>query len=253
VALTIFSPGDPRSGRPERGDVTPGSVAVVLPAAGSGRRFGDQANKIFAIVAGKPVWVHAAERFTNHPAVGCVTIALSPPDEPTFSQQAARWRLGDRMNIVAGGRERYDSVAAALDAIDDGRIELVAIHDAARPLVPRRDIDNVFAAARRHDAAILATPLTGSLKRVIGEDCRSVDRRDLFVALTPQVFKLDLIRHAYRRHRGFPATDDAQLVGATGHPVHLVVGSADNLKITYPEDLRVARALLGGDEAEETP
>ncbi len=229
--------------------LTPASVAVVLPAAGSGSRFGDQANKLFAMFAGRPLWTHATERFLARSEVGGVYLVVSRTDRERFESQVLQLTRPSKIRVVIGGDQRSDSVAAALAAIVDDADQpatWVAIHDAARPLVRDVDLTNVFARAAQTNAAILATSITGTIKRSGHQNtrCQTVDRRNMWQAQTPQVFALDLIRQAYARHRGRPATDDAELVERMGHAVALVPGSTDNLKITYPEDLLIAEALL---------
>jgi len=224
-----------------------GSVAAILPAAGSGQRFGSASNKLFAELAGKPLWFHAASRLAASASVARVVLAVSQVDEPVFRNRYASMVEQLRIELVLGGSERTDSVQAGLDHLaDDSGIGLVAIHDAARPLVRANDMAAVFAAASQTGAAILATPMPGTVKRGQLESGGSltVDRRELWLALTPQVFRVGLLKQAYRKHNGRPATDDAQLVERMGHDVTLVQGSADNLKITYPEDLSVAEAIL---------
>jgi len=229
--------------------ITLGSVAVILPAAGGGQRFGRGSNKLLVSLVGKPLWTFAAETLLRRPEVGVVMLAIAQADRDRFEDQLAYLTSPDRIRFVIGGEQRSDTVAAAIAAIDSPAIQWVAIHDAARPLLRDDDITAVFDAAAIGGAAILASPITGTLKREPipgGEDrgCQTVDRRNMYQALTPQVFHLDLIRQAYARHRGRPATDDAELVERIGHPVRIVPGSADNLKITYPEDLRLAEALM---------
>jgi 2-C-methyl-D-erythritol 4-phosphate cytidylyltransferase len=224
-----------------------GSVAAILPAAGSGQRFGSASNKLFAELAGKPLWFHAASRLAASASVARVVLAVSQVDEPVFRNRYASMVEQLGIELVLGGSERTDSVQAGLDHLaDDSGIGLVAIHDAARPLVRANDMAAVFAAASQTGAAILATPMPGTVKRGQLESGGSltVDRRELWLALTPQVFRVGLLKQAYRKHNGRPATDDAQLVERMGHDVTLVQGSADNLKITYPEDLSVAEAIL---------
>lgn len=227
----------------------PASVAVVLPAAGSGERFGNHTNKLFAILAERPLWTHAVESLLRRDEVDTISLAVSEMDLPRFQEQASRLSRPDKIRWVIGGNQRSDSVAAALAGVDrssGATTRWVAIHDAARPLLRQTDISAVFACAFETGAAILATPVTGTLKRGARDHsaCQTVDRRGLWIAQTPQVFDVDLICRAYARHRGRPATDDAELVERTGHAVSLVVGAADNLKITYLEDLAVAEALL---------
>lgn len=159
----------------------PDSVAAILPAAGSGQRFGAASNKLFAELAGKPLWFHAASRLAAAESVGRVVLAVSQVDEPVFRNQYAS--LIDQLGIelIRGGSERTDSVQAGLDHLaDDAGIELVAVHDAARPLVRPRDLTAVFAAAQRTGAAILATPMPGTVKRGQLETGASitVERRD---------------------------------------------------------------------------
>lgn len=238
----------------------PGSVAVILPAAGSGSRFGEEENKLFASLGSRSLWMHTVEIFLGRAEVGMIVLAVSRRDRERFEREIHELSGSDRIRVVLGGDERSDTVAAALDEIDRksaNMIEWVAVHDAARPLVRDTDLDGVFDAALRTDAAILATPVTGTLKREPagnrdgGVDTgagfshgTTFDRRGMWVAQTPQVFRLSLIRRAYDRHRGRRATDDAELVERMGHPVALVPGAADNLKITYPADLLLAEALL---------
>ncbi|WP_430452517.1 2-C-methyl-D-erythritol 4-phosphate cytidylyltransferase [Rhodopirellula europaea] len=230
------------------------SVSVIMPAAGSGQRFGSQSNKLFAILDGKPLWQHTVDRFHNRGDVRQIVLAVSEEDESTFREQIASISSAAPIHLVRGGATRSESVGAALDAVKKFVAEsavansstptLVAIHDAARPLVRQSDLDRVFAKAAETGAAILAAPVSGTLKRTTGNGSETVDRRNTFVALTPQVFAIDVICQAYARDRGRLATDDAQLVERTSHPVQLVPGSADNLKITFPEDLRIAEAIL---------
>ncbi|TWU48284.1 2-C-methyl-D-erythritol 4-phosphate cytidylyltransferase [Rubripirellula reticaptiva] len=228
---------------------TLGSIAVIMPAAGSGQRFGSQRNKLFATLAGKPLWFRSAERLAESPLVGRIVMPVSESDQPAFENEFSDLVARLRIEVVRGGAERYDSVRAGLAAIgDDSEVRWIAVHDAARPLVSAGDLAAVFAMASQTDAAILGAPVPGTIRREIRLSdgilrTETVDRRDLYVALTPQVFSAGLLQRAYQKHNGRPATDDAELVERIGHPVSIVRGSADNLKITYPEDLAVAEAI----------
>ncbi len=241
------APASPAPASTPAGNASPGSVAAVLPAAGSGRRFGAARNKLFATLAGKPVWVHAAERLRACREIGRLVIAVSAHDRDAFAGEYRQQvtRLG--VEIVEGGADRVDSVRAGLARLEGDRaVRMVAVHDAARPLLDPEDLAEVLAAAHHRGAAILATPVVGTVKRDSGDRASgiTVDRSNLWVALTPQVARVDWLLDAYRRHRGRPVTDDAQLLELAGYPVALVAGRADNLKITLPEDLAVAAALL---------
>lgn len=171
---------------------------------------------------------------------------IAAADRPMFKNEFAELVRQLNIELVDGGWERTDSVQRGLDRLaDDDSIQLIAVHDAARPLVSEADLHVVFTVAAQSDAAILAAPVSGTIKRVVGDsECETVDRRDLWTALTPQVFRPDLLRLAYQKHRGRPATDDAELVERIGHGVSIVKGSADNIKITHPEDLLLAEAIL---------
>lgn len=227
-----------------------GSIAVIIPAAGQGVRFGSQRKKLFARLAGKPLWFHAASRLAARSEVGRIVMPIAESDRETFGVEFGSLIELLKIELVDGGAERTDSVRAGLDVIDgDDTVRWVAVHDAARPLVSDTDLAAVFRVGAQTGAAILAAPVTGTLKRDLstaahGVRTETVDRHGLWVALTPQVFSIALLKRAYHKHNGRPATDDAQLVERIGCPVSLVRGSRDNLKITYPEDLLLAEALL---------
>lgn len=228
-------------------DVSPDKVAVIMPAAGRGRRFERDENKLFALLDGKPIWLQTVLRLRSNQRVGPIVMPISAADESSFRDGYDDQLQQLDVQLVTGGKERIDSVQCGLQVLtdwpDDG---LVAIHDAARPLVRSADLDQVFDKAALCGAAILAVPVTATVKRSSdgGLSCRTVDRSELSLAATPQVFRLALLRQAYQRHRGRPATDDAQLVARSGHDVALVHGASDNLKVTLPTDLVIAEAIL---------
>lgn len=222
--------------------------AVIMPAAGRSSRFGDhRQKKVYAELDGRAVWLRAAEAFVHREDVGQIILAIAPEDRELFEDryQANVAFLGIR--VIEGGAERHDTVARAL-AVVDPACDFVAVHDAARPLVTSALIDAVFAAAREHGAALPGLPVTDTLKRV-GPDGlagETVSRAGLAAVQTPQAFRRELLERAHARRSTLEAeiTDDAQLVEALGHPCRIVEGSRFNLKITTPEDLRLASALL---------
>lgn len=222
-------------------------IAVILPAAGKSTRFRDKDKKVFAAIDGRAVWLRAAETFVSRQDVVQTLVVIAPEDDETFRSRygAHLGLLG--IEIVPGGRERFESVGNALARLRDD-VELVAIHDAARPCVTAALIDEVFAAAARTGAALLAVPVSDTVKRgdARGVVEATVPRQHLWLAQTPQVFRRDwlLDAHARRDRLGAAITDDAQLIEAAGHPVSLVASSASNLKITTREDLALAEAIL---------
>jgi 2-C-methyl-D-erythritol 4-phosphate cytidylyltransferase/2-C-methyl-D-erythritol 2,4-cyclodiphosphate synthase len=171
----------------------------------------------------------------------------APPDAvEVFRKLIAAGPPAKTEKVLAGGATRQESVWAGLRELSAG-MECVLIHDAARPFVSPRLIEACAAAARTYGAAAAAVPVTDTLKVAVGDLVRGqVDRRDLWAAQTPQAFRVEVIIRAYQQaqRQGTIATDDAALVEASGHPVRLVMGSARNIKITYPEDLELARALV---------
>ncbi|MBY0229741.1 MAG: 2-C-methyl-D-erythritol 4-phosphate cytidylyltransferase [Gemmataceae bacterium] len=230
--------------------------AVILPAAGQSSRFGDKEKKVFANLDGRAVWLRVAELFVNRDDVAQTLLVVSPED-----MEMVKAKYGSHLGlygveIVPGGKERFDSVANALARIRPG-IGFVAIHDAARPCVQTSHIDAVFAAAIKTGAALLAVPVSDTVKRadVSHAVMETVPRKGLWLAQTPQVFRRDLIEgaHARRSTLGADLTDDAQLVEAAGHAVHLIAGSASNLKITTRDDLDLAAAILKSRPAPKTP
>ena len=220
-------------------------TAVILAAAGRSSRFKDKHyKKAFAPLANRAVWLHSAERFINRDDVVQVIVVIAPQDREDFN-----FKFGSNvailgLDVVEGGAERSDSVAAGLARVKP-EAELVCVHDAARPCLADQWIDSVFAAAAKNGAAILAIPVVGTLKRVSNNKIEeTVAREELWEAQTPQVFRRQLLLDAYAARGDFQATDDAQLVERLGHAVEIVRGSRVNMKITTREDLRLAESSL---------
>jgi 2-C-methyl-D-erythritol 4-phosphate cytidylyltransferase len=216
-----------------------------MPAAGASRRFRDQNyKKPFAPLAGRAVWLHSAEKFLNRSDVKQVIVVIAEEDVEEFNRKFGANIAIMGVEVCKGGNERSDSVQNALAKVKDD-IELVAIHDAARPCLVDKWIDEVFAAADKDGAALLAVPEPATLKRVAnGKIAETVSRDGLWQAQTPQVFHRDLIVKAYAARGGKNLTDDAQLVEQMGQTVTVVEGSPLNLKITTRDDLKLAEQVL---------
>jgi len=219
------------------------NVSVILPAAGSGDRFGAGRRKIIEPIGDRPVFLATLDAFAGRPDVCQIQLVVPPGDVEEISRT-----FGDRLAaagaaLVAGGATRSQSVRNALAGIS-AEAELVCVHDAVRPCVRGAWIDAVFAAAERTGAAILAWPVHATLKRVSGDHVISetVPREGLWEAQTPQVFRKDLLLAAYAA--GADATDDADLMQSLGHPVCVVRGDPRNIKITTPTDLEFARRAM---------
>jgi 2-C-methyl-D-erythritol 4-phosphate cytidylyltransferase len=215
------------------------SVTAIVVAAGPGTRLGLGQPKAFVELAGVPLFVRALRAVAAAPSV-TAAVVVAPPDRTGEAEAllARHSPLPCPTRVVAGGTERQDSVRNGLAAVGD--VELVAIHDAARPFITADVVEAAIDAARRHGAAIVAAPAVDTVKQVHAEGwIESTPRRDrLWLAQTPQVFRTDLARraHAAPSTEG-AATDDALLVELLGVRVYVVPGNAENRKITTPADL----------------
>ncbi|MFT4179033.1 MAG: 2-C-methyl-D-erythritol 4-phosphate cytidylyltransferase [Thermomonas sp.] len=222
---------------------------ALLPAAGSGRRFGGEVPKQYLHAAGKPLIEHALDALLSHPRIDGAVVALAAND-PHWPG----WTSLHGKPVIAciGGGERADSVLAALHALpgnasDD---ELLLVHDAARPNLRTHDIDALIEAASAHaDGAILAAPVRDTLKRsdAEGSIAATEPRNGLWRALTPQAFRRGLLQRALETAKtaGIIATDEAMAVERLGLHPRLVEGREDNIKVTTPADLALVAFLLG--------
>jgi 2-C-methyl-D-erythritol 4-phosphate cytidylyltransferase len=219
--------------------------AVILAAAGKSSRFQDQNyKKPFAPLAGRPVWLHSAEKFLARKDVAQLIVVISAEDREYFLQKFGANVAILGFDLVDGGAERADSIQKALEHVKP-EIDFVAVHDAARPCFADQWVSDVFAAAEKSGAAILAIPVRGTLKRVANQTiAETVSRNDLWEAQTPQVFRRELLVKAYAQRGGTAATDDSQLVEKLGQKITIVPGSPINMKITSREDLRLAEHAL---------
>jgi len=220
--------------------------AVILPAAGKSTRFSDKEKKPFAALDGRPVWLRTAELFVSRDDVCQCILVIDPSDEEMVRRKYGANMAFLNISLVHGGSERFESVANALKIVKD-EVDFVAIHDSVRPCVTTELIDKVFQQAVKSGAAILALGMTDSLKRgsstepVVIE--QSLPRDKLWLAQTPQVFSKELLIKAFKNvPKG--ATDDSQVVEATGAKVSIIVGSSSNIKITTRDDLFLADAIL---------
>lgn len=227
---------------------------AIIPAAGSGSRLGGQIPKQFLEIAGAPILVHTISRFVECDDIAAVVVAL-PADR--LDEVRARHRGARALKpiyYVNGGTERSDSILNALETVAELQPEIVAVHDAVRPFVTPAQISAVIAKAKEVGAAILALPATDTIKEVEnGLIQRTIDRRRIWRAQTPQAFRYELLMRANLEARtaGLPSaltTDDSLLVERLGAPVAVVEGSPNNIKITTPEDLILAETLFEQDQ-----
>ena len=225
-------------------------VGVIIVAAGSGSRTGSAELKQFRWVAGKPMLLHSIQAFHRRADVALVVAVLpksAAGDPPPWIFQCDV----DRLLVSVGGRARGDSVFSGIEDLSE-EVEIVVIHDAARPLVTDATIAEVIALARTGTGAIAALPVVDTLKEVDddGRVVRTMERTRLWRAQTPQAFPRDMIERAYldARRSGIAATDDAALCERLGFPVVVVRGSEQAMKITEEGDFARADALARPSE-----
>ena len=222
-------------------------IVAIIPAAGVGRRMGGAIEKQFLRLRGIPILAHTLKVFDQSPEVDGIVLVVAPQQRQVLDTEVINPHPCEKLlGIIDGGPERQDSVANGLRAIPP-ESDLVVIHDGVRPLVSVDLVALVLDAARRHGAAIAAIPAGDTVKQV--EDQRVVttlQRETIWLAQTPQAFRVDLLRRAYQKAASdrIVLTDDAALVERIGVAVHLVRGSSENIKVTTPSDLVVAEAIL---------
>ena len=234
------------------------NVAAIVVAAGSGTRMGG-VDKLFAPLAGRPLLAHTLAAFQECPAVTRVVLVLSPASLERGRKLVRDCGFDKVSQVCVGGSRRQDSVRLGLEAL--GPCYVVAVHDGARPLLTSDLIVRGLDAAGETGAAVPAIPIAYTVKDAgpDGTVLRTLDRSRLWAVQTPQVFRYDLLLRAHREAAADPSTlrlgsgqawlragytDDAAMLEALGLPVRLFPGSSTNLKITTPDDLRLAEALL---------
>ena len=227
-------------------------VGVVIVAAGAGVRAGPGEPKQFRPILGVPMLLRALRPFTGHPAVRQVVVALPP----VYADRPPEWLgklRGERLDLIPGGAQRFDSVRAGLQALPP-ETAIILVHDAARPFVSRDTIDAVITRARAGVGAVAAVPNSDTLKEIgQGTDratpriARTVARERIWRAQTPQGFPRDMLSAAYAQlthaTNGGAPSDDAEVCERAGFPVELVADSPYNFKITTADDFRIAEAL----------
>ena len=230
-------------------------LVTIIPAAGMGSRLKQGKNKAFVKIAGIPLLIQCLRSLNKIPYIKKVIVAVGANEvmeaESMFTAYATE--LDDlNLSVVAGGKERQDSVANALALVGDD-VDYIAIHDGARPLVDEDLFTRTLAAAQISGAAIAAVPVKNTIKFVDGENSvlKTPNRSELRAVQTPQIFagKLLLDAYAHAKAHNMSVTDDAALIETLGHKVTVVAGNYENIKVTTPEDLIMAENLLRKNKA----
>lgn len=216
---------------------------ILIVAGGRGTRMGGPQPKQFLELAGRPVLMHTLEAFDRWDASARLIVVLPEDQIDTWKRLCEAHAFDRAHRVVAGGETRFHSVRNGLDVVaSDG---LIAVHDGVRPLVAPSVIAACFAAAADGGAAVPVVPVVESVREVDADGgSRPVDRARLRVVQTPQVFRADVLRAAYRLPYDPRFTDDASVVEASGVAVRLVPGNRENIKLTTPMDLLLAEQLM---------
>jgi len=225
--------------------MTDPSAAAIVVAAGRGERLGAPSGKAFVLLLGEPMVLHTLRAVEACPLIDGIVVVVPAERIGAMEELARQAGLSCIREIVPGGRERQDSVLEGLTRIKDQGV--VVVHDGARPLVRPDVVASVIKAAADTGAASAGVPMRETVKAVEGvEATGTVERETLWIAHTPQAFRTTLLKDAHRRARedGFRGQDDAVLVERLGRRVRMVEDSPTNLKITVPEDLRLAEMYL---------
>jgi len=223
-------------------------TAAIIVAGGRGERFGGELPKQYLCLQEKPILAHTLLAFEGSCVDGVVLVVNG--DKIQFCQREIvnRYQLTKVKAIVSGGRDRQESVYNGFKAIEEGSIEVVVVHDGIRPFVSVSLIEEVAQEALRSGAAIVAIPVKDTVKLVSQEGIirETIERKNLWLAQTPQAFRYELLREGFERllQDESSVTDEAMMIERLGYKVRIIRGSEDNIKITTSQDLLLAEAIL---------
>lgn len=219
---------------------------VMVLAAGQGKRMKAGRNKQFIELEGKPVIIHTLTVFENDPMCEDIKLVINEKEVPLFEELLATHGIAKVSEMVLGGKERQDSVYNGLQAMENA--EIVLVHDGARPFIRQEVIHRLVEKAKLDGAAIVGVPVKDTIKKVNPDllIMETVERAALWMIQTPQAFQYPILQKAHRqaKEERYLGTDESSLVERIGVPVHMVEGDYENIKLTTPEDLIVANAIL---------
>lgn len=220
-------------------------VACIVAAAGKGKRLKKKTDKVFVRLTNKPILAYTLKSLEKCSFINDIIVVVSRSKLRSCKRLVKTFKFRKVRSVVKGGRKRFDSVKNGLAKARFA--DFILVHDGARPFVDQDLARKVFSAAKKYGAALLATPARQTIKTVNRNlfVTKTPDRKFLVEVQTPQAFKGSLILKAYERIKMSYATDDSSLVEKMGHKVKVVPGSYRNIKITTPEDLKLAKAIIG--------
>ncbi|MFV2048475.1 2-C-methyl-D-erythritol 4-phosphate cytidylyltransferase [Metabacillus litoralis] len=218
---------------------------VIIPAAGQGKRMNAGKNKQFIELEQIPIIIHTLKVFEEHSYCKGIILVINDAEKADFQQLIKKYRISKIKQLVSGGQERQYSVYNGLKAVEEG--DLVLVHDGARPFLTHESIEALLSKTILTGAATLAVPVKDTIKRAKdGVVVETVERSSLWSIQTPQAFHLPIILEAHEKavRENFLGTDDASLLERVDQAVSIVAGEYTNIKITTPEDLYIAEAIL---------
>jgi len=216
---------------------------AIIVAGGSGSRMQTSIPKQFLLLNGKPVLMHTISRFHNSVSRPTIILVLHADYHDYWQQLCSENKFNIPHQLIKGGESRFNSVKNGLDIITDADA-VIAIHDAVRPLTPTAIIDHSFSYAAKNGNAITAVKSRDSIRQLKGDHSVSLFRDDIYLIQTPQTFQSTAIKKAYEQAYDPKFTDDASVVESIGLHINLAEGSYENIKITFPEDIAIAEAIL---------
>ena len=236
--------------QPNGASVPDKKISVIVAAAGNATRLGNALSKQFILLNEKPLLFHSMEKFVNLKNLFEIIIVTNDVSSTKKLFQETNYINDVKLKIVEGGKLRQDSVYNGFCAADNSA-DLIIIHDVARPLFQIEDLEKCIEAALVSGAAVLAVPVVDTIKHAVSDKDRlivknTIDRSDLYLIQTPQVFDYNLLLRAYKRFKSLNqiVTDEANMIEILGEEVELILGDRMNMKITYSEDLEIAEAIL---------
>ncbi|MFD0764194.1 2-C-methyl-D-erythritol 4-phosphate cytidylyltransferase [Mucilaginibacter lutimaris] len=216
---------------------------AIIVAGGSGSRMQSALPKQFIELCGEPVLMHTIRAFKESLSSPQIILALHTSYQELWAQLCSKHNFTIPHTVIAGGETRFHSVKNAVDSIKD-LDALIAVHDAVRPLVSAAIIDEAYQCAADDGTAVTAVKSRDSIRQANNGASTSLNRDGIYLVQTPQVFKAAILNKAYKQPYTDNFTDDASVVEQSGVAITLIEGSYDNIKITFPEDITIAEALI---------
>lgn len=219
---------------------------VVIVAGGKGTRMGGDLPKQYIQLHDKPVLMHSIDQFAHSKSQPRIIVVLHEDMLDYWQHLCRQYNYKTKHEVVIGGTSRFQSVKNGLSYIFDNypTADLIAIHDGARPIISTSLIDEAYIQTKQYGATVLAIPSTNSIRQGAPHKNSALDRSLLWQIQTPQTFKTTLLKEAFQQEESPLFTDDASVVEAHGHTIHLIPGDYRNIKITYPEDLQIAQIYI---------